>query len=75
MRKIIKVLSHQDRIYGRIISGGSQISKDEEGMMLAEEIEKGFFEKKSVNISNYAVTCPLYIPFNLFNAFRSTPLN
>ena len=74
MKKIVKVLSHKDRILGRIISGGSQISlKHEIGKALVNEIKNGFFEKKTVN--NTVVARQLHLPFTLFHTFRKTQLN
>ncbi len=74
MEKIIKMLSHQDRILGRVFSGGSQVSpKNEVGQVLVHEIKNGFFEKKLID--NALVSCPLHLPFTLFHTFRNTPFN
>lgn len=74
MKKVIRILSHEDRITGRVISGGSEVSLNREvEKVLIHEIKNGFFEKKIFN--NTVVARQLYLPFTLFNAFRTTPLN
>ena len=74
MKDITKVLSHQDRVFGRIISGGCQVSpKHKTGIALVNEIERGFFEKKVIN--GTAVARPLHLPFTIFSTFRATPPN
>ncbi|MEQ9440028.1 MAG: hypothetical protein RIG62_13315 [Cyclobacteriaceae bacterium] len=73
MRNIVKALSHKDRVFGRIISGGSVVSKDQEGKILMEEIQNGFFEKETARPC--LLTPKLYLPYNLFNSFRNIPLN
>lgn len=74
MQNIVKTLSHEDRILGRVISGGSQLSlKNELGQALVHEIENGFFEKKLIN--NALVACQLHLPFTLFHTFRNTFAN
>lgn len=70
MRKIVKVLSHQDRVSGRILSGGSVVSRNREGEILVQEIENGFFEKRRCN--NFSSSPYLYLPHDLFNSFRVT---
>lgn len=74
MEKIVKMLSHEDRILGRVFSGGSQVSPNNEaGQVLVHEIKNGFFEKKLIN--DALVSCQLHLPFNVFHAFRKTPFN
>ncbi|MGB3780722.1 MAG: hypothetical protein WA960_20325 [Tunicatimonas sp.] len=74
MEKIVKALSHEDRILGRIVSGGSQVSSQNEvGQILIQEISKGFFERKCTNNARFA--CQLYLPFTLFHTFRNTSAN
>ncbi len=74
MEKIVKMLSHQDRIVGRVFSGGSQVSQSNEvGKVLVHEIKNGFFEKKLIN--DALVSCPLHLPFTLFHTFRKTSVN
>ena len=74
MEKIVKALSHEDRILGRIVSGGSQVSPGNElGRALVYEIENGFFEKKLIN--NALVVRQLHLPFTLFHTFRNTSAN
>ena len=74
MKKIAKLLSHEDRISGRVLSGGCRLSLNSEiGRSLTHEIERGFFEKKIFD--NVLIARQLYLPFTLFHTFRKTPLN
>lgn len=74
MEKVVKALSHQDRVFGRVISGGSQMSLSHEmGKTLAIAIRNGFFEKKT--IEGIRVHQQLYLPFTLFNVLRETSSN
>ena len=71
MENFVKALSHQDRILGRILSGGSQVSLAHQvGKTLVSAIENGFFEKKEVN--GIKVARQLCIPFTLFSVFKET---
>ncbi|MEO0330825.1 MAG: hypothetical protein AAF223_03930 [Bacteroidota bacterium] len=70
MKKIIKVLSRQERVHGRVISGGSQNSiNHEDGKALADEIRSGFFEKKGL------VHAQLFLPYTVFNRLRQVQPN
>ena len=74
MENFVKVLSHQDRVSGRVISGGSQISPTHQvSKALIGAIENGFFEKKEVE--GVKVVRQLHISFTLFNAFKEAFLN
>ena len=74
MHKIVKVLSHKDRVSGRIISGGSIISKGQAGDILIREIEQGFFEKREE--SHGCSSSPsLYLPYDVFHNLRATHSN
>ena len=74
MKKIARLLSHEDRISGRVLSGGCCLSLNSEiGKSLTHEIKHGFFEKRVLN--DMLVARQLYLPFTLFHTFRKTPLN
>jgi hypothetical protein len=74
MEKIVKALSHEDRVLGRIVSGGSQVSSQNEmGKILIHEISQGFFERKRIN--NTLMACQLHLPFTVFHTFRNTSAN
>ena len=74
MENFTKALSHHDRVVGRVISGGSRVSRTHQvGKTLVNAIENGFFEKKE--IEGIRVARPLAIPFTLFNAFKEMLLN
>lgn len=73
MRKIVKVLSHRDRVSGRILSGGSQVAKNKDGDILVKGIESGFFEKRMIK-NNTVVPC-LFIPQDLLYAITATNCN
>ncbi|MGB3589997.1 MAG: hypothetical protein WBA23_25845 [Tunicatimonas sp.] len=73
MKKIVKALSRQERVHGRVISGGSQIYENNEGKVLIDEIKYGFFERKSTTgASSFG---QLYLSYEAFSKFRKIPLN
>ena len=71
MEDFTKVLSHQDRVLGRVISGGIQVSSAlPTGKTLIRAIENGFFEKKEIEGTKVAQL--LRISFAQFNTFKKT---
>ncbi len=73
MRKIVKALSREERVHGRVISGGSQIYENNEGKVLIDEIKYGFFEKK--NVAGASNIGQLYLSYEAFAKFRKILLN
>lgn len=73
MRKIVKALSRQERVHGRVISGGSQIYDNDDGQVLIDEIKYGFFEKKDV--TDAPNTGQLYLSYDAFAKLRKMLLN
>ncbi|WKN45169.1 hypothetical protein [Tunicatimonas pelagia] len=73
MKKIVKALSRQERVHGRVISGGSQIYENDEGQVLIDEIKYGFFEKK--NGASAPSTGQLHLSYDAFAKLRKILLN
>ena len=74
MKCSVKALSHQQRVLGRVISGGSQASLQHEiGRALAYAIENGFFESRSVE--GIRIARLLGLPFTFLNTFKESSLN
>lgn len=73
MTRVVKLLSHYDRVSGREIAGGSQIAPNHwVGKILVSEIQRGFFEKKAAHDTQAG---QLFLSFALFHTFRQTSPN
>lgn len=66
MNGTVRALASRKRVWGRVISGGSRLNNDDKGLVLINEIKRGFFEGEGRRI---------YIPYDAFSSLSAVSLN